>query len=154
MTLRGWMLALLVIGPTAALTQSGLVAHAGEQYAPRLADIMNVAQVRHLKLYFAGRARNWQLAVFEARQLRANLAEAATLYSDIPVSNMTTLASRLQSLDDAIEAKSSQKFNRAFVELTGGCNECHQSMERPFIVMGVPTDQPFSNQVFATPRAR
>jgi hypothetical protein len=154
MKFRGWMLALLVMGSTAALPQSGLVAHAGEQYAPRLADIMNAAQVRHLKLYFAGRARNWQLAVFEARQLRANLAEAATLYSDIPVSNMTTLASRLQSLDDAIEAKNSQKFAGAFAELTGGCNECHQSMERPFIVMRVPTDQPFSNQLFAPPGAR
>jgi hypothetical protein len=61
MKFRGWMLALLVMGPTAALTQSGLVAHAGEQYAPRLADIMNVAQVRHLKLYFAGRAETGSL---------------------------------------------------------------------------------------------
>ena len=56
-------------------------------------------------------------------------------------------------IDDAIEAKNSQQFNKAFGELTGGCNECHQSMERPFIVMELPTDQPFGNQAVRGDRA-
>lgn len=29
-----------------------------------------------------------------------------------------------------------------------GCNGCHQSVGRGFIVMRVPTEQPFSNQMF------
>jgi hypothetical protein len=36
----------------------------------------------------------------------------------------------------------------AFGDLTDGCNSCHQSMERAFIAIRVPTEQPFSNQVF------
>ncbi len=151
MKLRRSMLALLVTGTTAAaaMAQSGFGTPSNEQYVPQLSDIMNSAQVRHHKLFFAGRARNWDLAAFESRQLRGNLKDAAVLYSGIPISNVTTLAQRLQSIDDAIEAKDSQHFTKAFSELTNGCNECHQSLGRPFIVMKQPSDQPFGNQQFA-----
>jgi hypothetical protein len=37
---------------------------------------------------------------------------------------------------------------QAFGELTGGCNECHRSLGRQFIVMKQPSDQPFGNQQF------
>jgi hypothetical protein len=33
-------------------------------------------------------------------------------------------------------------------ELTDGCNACHQSIGRGSMVMLVPTEQPFSNQMF------
>jgi hypothetical protein len=55
-----------------------------EPYVPRLADIMSALQLRHLKLYFAGRAQNWELSDFELRQVRPGLAEAALLYSSYP----------------------------------------------------------------------
>ena len=71
------------------------------------------------------------------------------LYAGIPVSNVTTLASKLEAVDNAIAAKNGKGFAQAFSELTAGCNECHQSMARPFIVMRQPTDQPFGNQQFS-----
>jgi protein-arginine kinase len=71
------------------------------------------------------------------------------LYSGIPVSNVTTLAERLQSIDDAIGAKDSRRFDQAFGQLTAGCNECHQSLQRAFIVIKQPSDQPFGDQQFA-----
>lgn len=119
-------------------------------YVPRLADIMNAIQLRHLKLYFAVRAHNWGLADFELRQLRSGLAEAAVLYGALPVTNITTLAAPVQSLYDAVKAKDERKFMDAFGQLTNGCNACHQSMDRKFIVIAQPTgQQPFTNQVFA-----
>ena len=69
MKFRGWMLTLLVAGSTAAVAQSGFSALAADQYVPQLGDIMNAAQVRHQKLYFAGKARNWELARLIRRQL-------------------------------------------------------------------------------------
>lgn len=120
-----------------------------EPYVPRLADIMSGLQVRHLKLYFAARAQNWELADFELRQVRAGLAEAAVLYSGLPVSNITTLAAPVQALSDAIKAKDERKFMDAFGQLTNGCNACHQTMDRKFIVIAQPTGQPITNQVFA-----
>ncbi len=131
-----------------AVAQSGTDTSV-EPYVPRLADIMNALQVRHLKLYFAGRAQNWELADFEVRQLRAGLSEAALLYSGLPVTNVTTLAGPVDALSDAIKAKDGGKFKEAMGRITDGCNACHQSMDRKFIVIRLPTEQPFTNQVFA-----
>jgi hypothetical protein len=151
MKFRGWMMTLLVASSTAALAQSGFSASAADQYVPQLGDIMNAAQVRHQKLYLAGRARNWELAAYQSRQLRGNLRDAAVLYPGIPIDDVTTLAQRLQAVDDAIEAKNSARFTKAFGDLTNGCNQCHQSMERSFILMKQPSDQVFGNQQF-TPK--
>ncbi len=151
MRFRAWILSLLLAGSTAAVAQSGFSAPVGDQFVPQLGDIMNAAQVRHQKLYFAGKARNWELAAFESRLLRGNLRDAAVFYSGIPIDNVTTLAERLQAVDDAIGAKDAARFTKAFGELTGGCNQCHQSMERSFIVMKQPSDQPFGDQQF-TPK--
>jgi len=150
MKLRGWIVALLTACASAPLVtaQSGPAMSADEQYVPRLGDIMDAIQVRHLKLSFAGKAQNWPLAGYELRQLKASLAEAAILYSGIPVSNVTTLANSVESVEDAIAAKDGRKFAKAFGDLTGGCNSCHQSMERAYITIRVPTEQPYSNQVF------
>jgi hypothetical protein len=121
-----------------------------EPYVPRLADVMNALQLRHLKLYFAARAENWELAEFELRQVRAGLAEAALLYSGLPLTNITTLAAPVQALSDAIKVNDERKFMNAFGQLTNGCNACHQSMNRKFIVITQPTQPPpFTNQVFA-----
>jgi hypothetical protein len=150
MRMRGWMVAALVAGASAAaMGQSNLMIPPNKQYVPELADIMYAAQVRHQKLYLAGRARNWELASFESGKLRASLAQAAVLYADIPVGNVSTLGSDLEAIDAAITAKNGPKFEGAFAELTKGCNGCHQSMGRSFVVIRVPTDQAFGNQAFA-----
>jgi hypothetical protein len=145
---RGLIGILLVCAwPLLAIAQSGK-AGSGEPGVPQLGDIMNAVQWRQMKLWFAGKMRNWDLAAYELRLIKAGLVDAAMLYSGIPVSNVTTMAASVQSLTDAIEAKDSGKFAKAFGELTDGCNACHQSMGRGFIVMRVPTEQPFGNQRF------
>jgi hypothetical protein len=112
MRLRGWVPAFLLIGAAVplAMAQSGSAGSSDERYVPRLGDIMNNAQMRHIKLWYAGKAANWELAGFELRQLKTNLVDAALLYSGIPVTNVTTLATPLQAVSDAIEAKGRQPF--------------------------------------------
>ena len=58
-----------------------------EIYVPALAEIMSTAQWRHIKLWFAGKHANWELASYELRQVRASLEDAATHYHGIQ-SNM------------------------------------------------------------------
>ncbi len=149
MKLRGYIVALLMVGAATplAIAQSGIGMPAAE-YVPRLDDIMSAVQLRHMKLWFAGKAGNWELAAYELRQLEAGLMEAATLYSGIPATNVTRMTQPAQSIGDAITAKDSRRFAKAVGEFTDGCNACHQSIGRGFIVMRVPTDSPFSNQVF------
>ncbi len=151
MKVNRWMAALaLVCAPIPlAIAQSGRESSPGGQYVPQLSVIMDAAQTRHMKLWFAGEARNWELAAHELRQLRASLVEAAVLYSGIPVSNVTTLAGPLQAIQDAIDGKDARKFTKSYAQLTDDCNSCHSSMGRGFILMQVPTKQPFGNQVFA-----
>ena len=104
-------------------------------------------------MWLAGRARNWELAAYELGQLESGLMEAATIYPGIPATNVTRMSEPAQSVADAIEAKDSRRFAKAVGEFTNGCNACHQSIGRGFIVMRVPTESPFNNQVFA-PQAK
>lgn len=39
-----------------------------QPYAPRLGDIMGMTQLRHFKLWYAGREKNWNLAKYELGQ--------------------------------------------------------------------------------------
>jgi hypothetical protein len=142
--------------PPGALAQTGQSntqsdvhpAPSAEQYVPLLGDIMNAVQTRHMKLWFAGKALNWELATYELRQLKAGLLEAAVMYDGIPVTNATIMTSPVQSVVEAIAAKDSKQFAKAVGELTDGCNGCHKSMARGFIVMKLPKVSPFGNQVF------
>ena len=60
---------------------------------------------------------------------------------------MPTACSR--RLDPAlIAAKGGKRLAGAVGELTAGCNSCHDSMQRSFIVIRVPAEKPFGNQVF------
>lgn len=155
MKLRRYMVALLmacVLAPT-AVAQSRLDAAASEPYLPRLGDIMDAVQSRHIKLWFAGKAGNWELAAYEIRQIKAGVAEAAVMYEGIPVTNVTTMTKPIQSVIDVIEARDNKRFARAFGELTDGCNACHKSMARGFLSIQAPTSQPFSNQSF-TPQGK
>ena len=150
MKLRGTIAALLLT--SLAVAQPGYMrATAGEQFVPQLGDIMNNIQARHIKLSFAGKSGNWGLAAYQLRQLRAALVEAAVRYQGIPVSNVTTMTEPIEAMDAAIAARDGKRFAKLFSELTAGCNGCHQSMDRGYIVMRVPTEQPFSDQVFSPP---
>jgi len=158
MKLRGYIVALLMACSLAPLAiaqsgQSNLTASpANEQYVPRLGDIMNGVQTRHIKLWFAGKAQNWDLASYELRQLKAGLLEAAVLYEGIPVSNVTTMTKPVQSISDAIDARDLKRFAKAVGELTDGCNGCHQQMQRGYIVIQAPTGSPYGDQSFAPPK--
>ncbi len=155
MKLRGSIVALLMVGALAplALAQTGQsnlnASPSNEQYVPRLGDIMNGVQTRHIKLWLAGKAQNWDLAAYELGQLKAGLLEAALLYEGIPVSNVTTMSQPVQSISDAIDAKDFKHFTKAVGELTNGCNSCHQTMQRGFVTIQMPTASPFGDQSFA-----
>ncbi|MBV9564750.1 MAG: hypothetical protein JOY90_30535 [Bradyrhizobium sp.] len=146
---RDWGLALLMLGALTPLARAQSSADRGEPYVPRLGDIMDGIQIRHIKLWYAGKAGNWDLAGFELHQLKTSLVEAALLYSGIPVTSVTTLSAPLQSVDDAIVAKDAKRFEKAYGELTAGCNSCHATMQRSFIAIRPPIDQPFGDQAFA-----
>ena len=146
---RGWTLALLLVCSLTpfAIAQSG----APDRYVPRLGDVMSAVELRHMKLSLAASAQNWERATYELGKIKAGLIEAASLYPGVPVTSATTMATPVQSIADAIDAKDSRRFAKSFGELTDACNACHQSIGRGFIVVRAPTASPFSYRLFSNP---
>ncbi len=124
-----------------------------DPYVPALGDIMSAAQWRHIKLWFAGKHQNWELASYELLQIRAGLEQAATLYHGIPVDYVGATVAPIQAMGAAIEAKDKAGFVKGFNALTAACNACHQGIGRGFVVIQVPTVSPFSDQSFAPPKS-
>lgn len=154
MKIRALMLVLLLSVElvTFAVAQSSREPMSRGGSVPRLGDIMLAKQWRHIKLWFAGRQKNWELAAYELAQMKSSLADAATLYANIPISDVEIMIEPLQSINKAIEAKDSTSFASAFNRLTVACNSCHREMGREFITIQVPAVSPFSDQSFSSSR--
>jgi len=110
--------------------------------------------MRHLKLWFAGSAANWDLAAYELGELKEGFDDVLKRF---PTHDGVALAPlvktiaghQIPELAKAIEARDAAKFADAFDALTAGCNGCHQSAKHGFIVIQRPASQPYSNQSFA-----
>jgi hypothetical protein len=113
-------------------------------FTPGLDDLMTMLiQPRHVKLYYAGMRKNWELAAFESRELNAALrriGQAIPRYRDNGVDETVAsmIAPAIGSMDAAVAAGDSKQFIKAYAELTSACNACHTYMEHPFLVMRVP----------------
>jgi hypothetical protein len=109
---------------------------------------MEATQLRHIKLWFAGKASNWKLAAYQTRQIKARLQDAASLYQRLPVNDVTTMAKPLDAVAAAIAAEDGKAFTKAYGELTTACNSCHETVKLGFIALQTPTGNPFGDQVF------
>src|SRR4051812_21592797 len=128
-----------------------------EPYMPGLGEIMTLQQMRHLKLWFAGQARNWPLADYELDELKEGYEDIVKYYptkDDAPTGVMASavIEKEVADLNKAIEAKDRKQFTTAFDKLTASCNACHQSSKKTFIVVQRPPANPYANQSFAPPR--
>ena len=122
--------------------------------APGLGEIMSLQQMRHLKLWFAGSAANWELAAYELDELKEGFDDVLKRFPThdglalAPLVKM--IAGReIPELEKAIDARDAAKFVSAFDALTAGCNGCHQSAKHGFIVIQRPSSLPYSNQSFS-----
>ncbi|WP_420134955.1 hypothetical protein [Rhodopseudomonas sp.] len=131
--------------PPAAAQQAADAVKPGN---PRLADLMEAAQGRHIKLWFAGITGNWKLAAYQTRQIKTRLQDAASLYQSLPVNDITTMAKPIDAVTAAVAAQDSKAFVKAYGELTKGCNSCHSELKLGFVELKTPTMNPFSDQVF------
>lgn len=127
---------------------------AKEPYQPGLGEFMTAIQLRHAKLWFAGKNSNWNLAAYEIDEIKEGLEDAARLhptFDGVPVAEMikTIIDPRVERLGKAIEGKNHTQFVAAFDELTSGCNSCHAGAGKPFIRIQRPSEPPLSNQNFA-----
>jgi hypothetical protein len=130
---------------------------AREPYAPGLGEFMTATQLRHAKLWFAGKKHNWDLAAYEIDEIAEGLEDAEKQFpthDGIPVADMirANIDPAVAELRNAVAAKSGSKFAVAFDKLTSACNTCHTGANKQFIRIQRPTSSPSSNQDFAPRR--
>ncbi len=127
-------------------------------YVPGMGEIMGLTQMRHSKLWFAGNARNWDLAKYELDEIREGLDDAIKYHpvfkKDAPIASILDkfTAKPLNDLESAIEMKNSAQFKKSFDNLTKACNECHEVASQGFIVIKRPGVLQYTNQEFAVTR--
>src|SRR6202790_4829398 len=111
-----------IVATAMALTASVLFAAAQpakDSYAPGLGEFMTATQLRHAKLWFAGKSNNWALAAYEVDEIKEGLEDAAKYHANndgVPVAELikAIIDPRLEQLEKAIEGKSSTQFAAAF----------------------------------------
>jgi hypothetical protein len=127
------------------------------EFKPAMDDLMTMlVQPRHIKLYYAGQAKNWRLAGlagFELNELRGALARVGRTiptYRKIAVDTAVAsiFADTIKSVDAAIKAADPAQFATAYGEMTAACNTCHVGMEHPFLVIKVPDAANYPDQEF------
>jgi hypothetical protein len=138
------LLAVPVANAQDASTQQGAAA---EPYEPNIGDIMAQQQMRHIKLWFAGRAGNWPLADYEIDKLKGGFDDVNKQLGGDTVEK--AVGAPIAAIEKAIEAKDRDSFARAFDQLTAGCNGCHRTLDHAFLVIQRPNLLPYSNQSFA-----
>jgi hypothetical protein len=114
---------------------------------PGLGEIMTLQQLRHIKLWFAGHGGNWPLADYELDELGEGFDDIGKIVGSDLVDKQ--VGAPVKALEKAVEDKSRTAFDAAFDQLSAGCNSCHRSLDRKFIVIQRPTSLPYSNQNFA-----
>jgi hypothetical protein len=95
-------------------------APAAEDHPPGLGEIMLFQQMRHIKVWFAGRAGNWALADHEVDELKEGFDDVDKLLGGDTVKN--AVGDGMSALEKAVDAKDRAAFARAFDTLTAGCN--------------------------------
>jgi len=132
-------------------------AYQSQGFNPGFDDLMTMlVQPRHIKLFYAGKEKNWELAAAEARDLRQSFGRiVATIPSyqgdDVSLSTGNFLVPGLDAVDAAVAAADPAAFAKAYKMITDGCNACHTYMEHPYIVIKEPAgaeDSAHPDQVY------
>ena len=122
---------------------------------------MSLQQMRHVKLWLAGQAGNWELADYEVDELGEgfdDIVKYHPTHKDAPVAPKDAIPRMInQPLADlraAIQRKDAAGFAQSYDALTSACNNCHQAMNFGFNRVQRPQSNPYPSQAFEPPAAR
>jgi hypothetical protein len=144
-------------GSGSAATQAATArTAASEAYTPGLGEIMTLQQMRHVKLWLAGEAGNWDLAAYEIKELGEGFDDVVKFHpthEDSPVAPKDAIprmmTGPLGEVQAAVAKKDARSFEQTYDALTKACNSCHQATNFSFNVVQRPAMNPYPNQSFA-----
>ena len=142
-------------GDTQSSASGNQAERPAEAYTPGMGEIMGATQMRHVKLWFAGQAENWELADYEVDELGEgfdDIVKYHPTHKESPVAPKDAIprmvTQPLKDLRAAIEKKDAKAFVPAYDSLTAACNNCHQATNFTFNVVQTPATNPYPNQAF------
>ena len=109
------------------------------------------------KLYFAGQAKNWDLADFYAHEVdetAEDIMSAKVVKEGVAVSKLMTtlLPPAEQGLQEAVQAQDPELFQTRYGALIDACNACHQEAKHGFMKITIPERPSVTNQAFTPER--
>lgn len=159
-TAATWLLTVTACGrapapASSAATNAPAASTAAEPFVPGLGEIMSLQQMRHVKLWLAGKAGNWKLAAYEVDELGEGFDDVVRLHpthKDSPVAPKDVIPVMmkvpLEDLRQAVDRHDAKAFGEAYDELTTACNSCHEATNFGFNRVQRPMANPYPNQVF------
>jgi hypothetical protein len=113
-------------------------------YLPSISDLMIATiQPRHERLWRAEQNGNWEFAAYELGNLhgafgRIGQAHPTTQNISFPEMIASVTEQPFKELKSAIQSKDAAAFTKAYADLTGACNSCHQALNHGVVEIVVP----------------
>jgi len=116
-------------------------------YHPELGEQMLTIQIRHARLWFAGKEQNWTLAAFELQEIKEAFDAVVEQNPEHAIFQPQRLADILPAmtkapvaaLRDAIDHASKAEFEKAYDGLSAACTGCHKVAGNDFLIIQRPT---------------
>jgi len=116
-------------------------------YHPELGEQMLTLQIRHARLWFAGKAQNWTLAAFELQEIKEAFDSVVEQNPEHAIFQPQRLADILPAmtkgpvtaLRDAIDHGNKAEFEKAYDSFSAACTGCHQAAGNDFLIIQRPT---------------
>ena len=149
-----------VVTVAVSVLTAGTCVSADPGYVPGLGEFMTATQMRHAKLWLAGKAENWPLAAYELEEIQEGFDTIVKYHpvhegSPVPVREILPelTGPPLAALRSAVASGDVAAFEQGFDALTAACNACHRAENFGFIVIRRPRGNPYPNQDFSPRRS-
>ena len=124
-----------------------------EVQTPGLGEYMTTLQLHMGKLWFAGKAANWDLAGYELDELKETMEAAETLHAvknNVDTASVidSTVKSQVEPMGRAIQKHDLPGFKKLYGETLTACNKCHEATDHGFNVITIPANPPVWNQAW------
>lgn len=100
---------------------------------PKFAIPMREVGDRFQNMYYAAQGGNWALAAYMSKYMNGAMTPARVTKPAEYKTWQAFYGGPWQPVENAIKAKDIKAFNKAYKDVVGGCNACHQSMGYGFI---------------------
>jgi hypothetical protein len=114
---------------------------------PGMGTVMMEYGQRFYVLYYAAKAKNWDLAKYELRE-QLEIQEVGEATRPKYASQLKAFEdAHLTKLEKAIETKDWQRFEAVYTEATKACNRCHVETAHAYIHYRLPSAPPVMLQM-------